>query len=402
MKRKREFKNEEDLPYWKKRKKEKPRCLEVYHKAVKQVIFYGVGCSSEEIKSQIIDLFGLEGKKIVYLNGDGFPVVGLAHLPSKFKLFVQVKQEYNEENDKSLKWDPTTLKGANFRISDDDRSIKQIRNTSMGGAFLNRKFVEGDKYFWLMEHAPLWCCVTMRFHYGTGKEEYKSINIHRQFSLNYSTLSETPVKNKGIRLVGFYLDLNTYKVRVSEHIHKKVVAELDLSEHKGSKIAVSIDFKHDPKITIRKSTKIIPAYFNDEILTNEDCSICLDKMNISYKVYATRCGHYFHKSCIVDKVEKCPLCRRELLTSHDSQQQPQPQQQQEEGTFEDLNDFMIALFSQLPQPEDDNMEIVINNSDSDLDSDSDDEFSDSDDDDEYDIDLDENGNLSGFIDDTQI
>jgi hypothetical protein len=429
MKRKRDEDDEENefLPNWKKRKKEKTRCLEIYHKGVKQVIFYGVGCSSEEIKSQITELFGLEGKKITYLNGDGFPVVGLAHLPNNFKLFAQINQEYNKGNDTSLKWDPTTLNGANFRISDDDRSIKQTVNTSMGGAFLNRKFVEGDKYFWLMEHDPLWCCVKMKFHYGTGKEEFKYIEPHKSFSLNYSTLSETTVENKGLRLVGFYLDLNTYKMRVSEHIHKKVVTELDLSEHKGSSIRVSILFKHEPKITILKSTKVIPAYFNDDILPNEDCPVCLDKMNIPYKVYATRCGHYFHKDCIVGKVGKCPICRRELLTNHDNHQQQQNQnnddltllddpspppnvseiqqlfQQQlgpRQGFFERIVNDMLMQERQRRQQGQTEITIRGSDSESDSDSDSDDEYSDEEE--EEDADADENGNLYGFVVDEDV
>lgn len=55
--------------------------------------------------------------------------------------------------------------------------------------------------------------------------------------------------------------------------------------------------------------KIYPYYEK-----TEECLICLEKL-IDNKIYITRCGHCYHKSCL-QKYYKysndCPLCRKIL------------------------------------------------------------------------------------------
>ncbi len=61
-------------------------------------------------------------------------------------------------------------------------------------------------------------------------------------------------------------------------------------------------------------------YFNPKIYSNIDdkdceCIICTDKLNdevLNYDIAILKCGHYFHKHCILkwfNRSKKCPICR---------------------------------------------------------------------------------------------
>ena len=56
------------------------------------------------------------------------------------------------------------------------------------------------------------------------------------------------------------------------------------------------------------------------IFQEEECSICLDKINIKKNAFLTECGHSFHRECLFKTFEnkwklkpfsnvRCPLCR---------------------------------------------------------------------------------------------
>ena len=49
-----------------------------------------------------------------------------------------------------------------------------------------------------------------------------------------------------------------------------------------------------------------------KIQSDDDCPICLDKLNDEKIVLQTNCGHHFHKECLTRSIktsEKCPICR---------------------------------------------------------------------------------------------
>jgi hypothetical protein len=59
------------------------------------------------------------------------------------------------------------------------------------------------------------------------------------------------------------------------------------------------------------------------IRPDEECSICLDKINKKSTAYLTGCGHSFHKKCLFNLYEikrnynpfcvlKCPICRTNM------------------------------------------------------------------------------------------
>jgi hypothetical protein len=55
------------------------------------------------------------------------------------------------------------------------------------------------------------------------------------------------------------------------------------------------------------------------IKPGEICPICLDEILTKKSAYLTRCGHPFHKKCILDsmdiyskKIHRCPMCRQYL------------------------------------------------------------------------------------------
>lgn len=55
----------------------------------------------------------------------------------------------------------------------------------------------------------------------------------------------------------------------------------------------------------------------NEIINDDDCSICLDEYKIGDEIYITKCNHKFHKKCIIKYIEynnnyifSCPLCRQ--------------------------------------------------------------------------------------------
>ena len=56
---------------------------------------------------------------------------------------------------------------------------------------------------------------------------------------------------------------------------------------------------------------------SNENTTNNDCSICLNKLSENDPVMTT-CGHVFHNKCIIKNIteynnNKCPLCRTEII-----------------------------------------------------------------------------------------
>ncbi len=59
--------------------------------------------------------------------------------------------------------------------------------------------------------------------------------------------------------------------------------------------------------------------------TNEECSICLDNDEYTYKswVKLNHCSHQYHRHCIdlwLEKHRTCPLCMRDVYIPHRNDQ----------------------------------------------------------------------------------
>jgi len=78
---------------------------------------------------------------------------------------------------------------------------------------------------------------------------------------------------------------------------------------------------HELRETLKKSKKQKQSFLKNyhiikledlDVLLNDECPICLEKLLIGDKVYLFPCCHYFHKDCITDWVFRdnvCPSCR---------------------------------------------------------------------------------------------
>ena len=59
----------------------------------------------------------------------------------------------------------------------------------------------------------------------------------------------------------------------------------------------------------------IISIFTKKILKENECPVCLDKIDIEKNYTITDCGHRFHTNCLLKSLEnnnKCPICREKL------------------------------------------------------------------------------------------
>ena len=64
-----------------------------------------------------------------------------------------------------------------------------------------------------------------------------------------------------------------------------------------------------------KQKKNMTKKLNQLLINNNECSICLDKINLENAVILN-CEHYFHKECLkiwFNKSKTCPICRNEMI-----------------------------------------------------------------------------------------
>ena len=55
---------------------------------------------------------------------------------------------------------------------------------------------------------------------------------------------------------------------------------------------------------------------NNNIINNDECSFCLNRIDHSKNYTITNCIHKFHSDCIfkvVQRYNKCPICNRDLI-----------------------------------------------------------------------------------------
>lgn len=74
----------------------------------------------------------------------------------------------------------------------------------------------------------------------------------------------------------------------------------------------------------KKNKKLINTQLNnleyeENMILNDNCSICLDNLNIidiensDHVILKTECNHIFHRYCILnDSIIKCPICRETI------------------------------------------------------------------------------------------
>lgn len=70
-------------------------------------------------------------------------------------------------------------------------------------------------------------------------------------------------------------------------------------------------FRNLPRIKVRQ--------VDLEANESNECSICIDEMNIGQEAIRIPCGHLYHEDCIKDwlgKSNECPVCRYELPTDN--------------------------------------------------------------------------------------
>ena len=69
----------------------------------------------------------------------------------------------------------------------------------------------------------------------------------------------------------------------------------------------------------KENVKLNNLEYDDNMVLNDICSICLDKLNIidiekvDSFILKTECNHVFHRYCILnDSIIKCPICRETI------------------------------------------------------------------------------------------
>lgn len=76
------------------------------------------------------------------------------------------------------------------------------------------------------------------------------------------------------------------------------------------------DFE-DIKITLSECefNNLDSVILDESILISKDCSICLDRLQLSNNLIILKCKHIYHKNCIrewFNQSTKCPICRCEI------------------------------------------------------------------------------------------
>ena len=64
----------------------------------------------------------------------------------------------------------------------------------------------------------------------------------------------------------------------------------------------------------KKKGKVIKYGKYECIEKNKSCAICLDNFKNEDEIIALECfyNHFYHNSCIMEKINKCPICRKEI------------------------------------------------------------------------------------------
>ena len=78
----------------------------------------------------------------------------------------------------------------------------------------------------------------------------------------------------------------------------------------------NFDFE-DIKITLSEYefNNLDSVILDESVLISKDCSICLDRLQLSNNLIILKCKHIYHKNCIrewFNQSTKCPICRCEI------------------------------------------------------------------------------------------
>ena len=99
-------------------------------------------------------------------------------------------------------------------------------------------------------------------------------------------------KSKSLNCVGLKFDVQIFNIDNEIYIYSKESADkcLDAKNH-------------------------IVKIYRKKILEQNECAICLEKIDTEKNFVVTKCGHNFHSDCLIKALEKnnkCPMCREQL------------------------------------------------------------------------------------------
>ena len=118
------------------------------------------------------------------------------------------------------------------------------------------------------------------------------------------------------------------------------------------------------RLTRLQVQELVPEYTSSDVHDDhhmEACSICLDEYEATDKCRELPCGHVFHSECIckwlTERSSTCPLCKTDLLSNDDDEQEDFVELQEGGTQTNDDDDsvllgvfrFMDRVFSARPQ-----------------------------------------------------
>lgn len=75
-------------------------------------------------------------------------------------------------------------------------------------------------------------------------------------------------------------------------------------------------YTNNTKEKLDKAKNYISSIYMKKIVSEEKCPVCLDSLNFDSDFTVTKCGHYFHLSCLTQSLKnsnKCPMCREKIV-----------------------------------------------------------------------------------------
>ena len=76
---------------------------------------------------------------------------------------------------------------------------------------------------------------------------------------------------------------------------------------------------------------------NNNIISDDECSFCLNRIDPSKNYTITNCIHKFHSNCIfkiVQRYNKCPICNKDLIMELDLEDEEEKISNETDKLFE--------------------------------------------------------------------
>ena len=237
-----------------------------YYDLICQKLTVYAGTPANEIISTLRELLQIDsGKKLEYIDEEGYPIVVSSALPNEIKIYVKIKKTFterfiesqneNKENkisDNSIEWfwlesqDPKICKRKN-----NNKTIYQPpnqHNLKCKGSLI----ITSGEYYYTIIFEPLKCCLSVSIFNAEDEEVYSNYrNDDDERKIEWINLWGLPIDRiiGPFNHFGFYVNMDKKLVVIYDVSAEKEVKRFNFNKN-WKKISPIVFFKHEIYITI--------------------------------------------------------------------------------------------------------------------------------------------------------